>query len=254
MKDTALWIEFDGVSSEEYNICQVNFDNSLMTTEAVIPSRTINVNQRQNSSTSDFYSVTNSELEISLDLYIDGEITLDIKNSIIQWLNKNTYKKLRFETLPDNYYYVMATKIDLTHNRLGKGYFSVSFICNSPFAYTNTLASDHYIIDGTETIEINSNSVFDTSIIKILITTTDAGDVSIVNQSNSSEFKLSDVATDLNITADCYNHNLYVLDSTSTEVIMSNTNRKWLELSPGNNNIILTGTFEITFYWQGIKI
>lgn len=256
MRKSALWVEFDGQSSMGYDVFQINFENNLIQNEEIITTRTINKVQRQNSNITDFYSITNSPLTFKVEFYCTKPITEEKKYSIIRWLKKDTYKTLRFDTMPDTYYYVIATKIDIGHNSMQRGYFSVEFECNSPYGYTRVLTSDEYIISGTKNVNINSLSVFDTSIIKILVKTNGNGDLLIKNLSNDTEINLSDLDADIKITIDCLNHSLYALDDSDNEILIQDKkqNHSWLEFVPGVNNLSLNGNCEIQILWQGIKI
>lgn len=256
MRKNALWIEFDGQSSQGYDVYQINFENGLMQNEEIITTRTINKVQRQNSSVVDFYSVTNSPLTIRAEFYCSKPITEEKKYSIIQWLKKDTYKTLRFDTMPDTYYYVIATKIDLNHNTMAKGYFSVEFECNAPYGYTQILLSDEYIVNGNNTVNLNSLSVFNTKIIKIITTINGDSNFLIRNLTNNTEINFNSLVSGTKITIDCLNHNIYAVDINGDEILIQDKkqNHSWLEFVPGINNLYFEGNCDLQILWQGIKL
>lgn len=256
MRKTALWIEYDGQSSQGFGVYQVNFENGQMQSEEIIPSRTVNKVQRQNSSVTDFYSITNSPLVITIDLYLDKPLTEAEKVKVVQWLKKDTYKTLRFETMPDTYYYCVATKIDLSHNTMSKGYFSVSFECNSPYAYTATLISNQYILDTPVELDIDSLSVFDTRIIRIMGTMDADGDFYIKNMNNGTEFYIKGLAEGTNFIFDCFNHETYANDADGNNIVIQDKkqNHSWLQFVPGNNHLHIETNATFRIFWQGIKI
>lgn len=256
MRKNALWVEFDGRSSMGFDVYQVNFENGLMQTETLIPDRSINKVQRQNSSVVDFYSVTNSPLTFSVFFYCEKELTEDRKVEIIKWLNKNTYKTMRFETMPDNYYYAIATKIDVTHDTMEKGYFTAEFECNSPYAYTELLMSDEYTITDAIDIDIKSNSVFETSVIKVIGTINEDSDLLIKSQTNNSELNFTELRAGDKFTIDCLNHNIYAWDSNGNEILLQENKQShsWLIFEPGNNHLMVNGKCDFQIFWQGNRV
>lgn len=256
MRKTALWIQYDGYSSKSFKVFQVNFESGLMQTETLLPSRTLNTTRRQNSSISDFYSVTESVLSFDVNLVYDGEFTQDDIVAAMRWLKKDTYKPLIFETEPENVYYAMPTKIDFTHDTLSKGYFTVTFECNSPYPYTKIQMSNQYIVNGSTDIKIQSNSVFDTQIVKVLMITKGTGNILIKNKSNQTELSFENIPSGLKINCDCYNHQIYCVDSSGNEVLINNNkkSKSWLELMAENNNISIEGNIEVQIFWQGTRI
>lgn len=255
MRENALYIKYDGISSQEFNIYKINFENGTMITENLIPSRTINYTSRQNSSISDFYSVSNSPLSFTVLLYVDKDITIANKASITRWLLKNTYKELIFETMPENVYYAIVESIDISHNTLAKGYFTVKFVCNAPWAFTKIYSSDEYIINGIEKIELRSNSTFNTKIVKVKIKALAAGNITITNFNNDSKLVFEGLTENTILEVDCYNHSLYA-ELNSTEILINDkkTDKSWLELVADNNNIQIEGNCQILIYWQSIKV
>lgn len=256
MRKSALWVEFDGQSSQGYDVYQVNFENGLMQSEEIITTRTVNKVQRQNSSVVDFYSITNSPLTIKAEFYCSEPITEDRKYSIIKWLKKDTYKTLRFDTMPDTYYYVIVTKIDINHNTMLKGYFSVEFECNAPYGYTQVLLSDEYTINGTQSVNINSLSVFDTQIITVIAEIKGDSNFLIRNLTNDTEINFSGLVSGTKITIDCLNHNIYAKNSDGDDILIQDKkqNHSWLEFVPGVNNLSLSGNCDFQILWQGIKL
>lgn len=256
MRKTALWIQYNGYSSKSFKVFQVNFESGLMQSETLLPSRSLNTTQRQNSSISDFYSVSESPLTFEVNLVYQDKFTEDDKIAAMKWLKQDTYKPLIFETEPENIYYAIPTSIDMSHDTLQKGYFTVNFTCNSPFPFTKVLMTPQYICNGELDININSNSVFDTQIVKVLAITSTNGNILIKNKTNNTELRLENVPANLKITFDCLNHQIYAVDSNNKEVLLNNNklNHSWLELMSINNDIHIEGIMQVQIIWQGIRV
>ena len=256
MRKTALWIQYDGFSSKNYNVFQVNFESGLMQKETLLPSRNINKTTRQNSFISDFYSVTEEPLTLEVNLvYKDRFTDQDIVNAM-RWLKQDTYRPLIFESEPENVYYAIPTKIDMSHDTLRKGYFTVQFECNAPYPFTKVQMSPQYACTTTLEDDINSNSVFDTQIVKVQVKTKARGDFLIKNKSTDTELRLIDVPANLKITFDCLNHQIYAVNSNNEEVLINNNknNHSWIELMAENNTIYAEGNIDFQIIWQGIRI
>lgn len=256
MKKTALWMLYDNRSSKEFSVFQVHFDDNIMQNETLIPSRTINKVQRHGSSIIDFHSIDTEPLKFSINLAFDGEITENDKVEIVRWLNKNSYKPLIFATMPEHIYYAVATSIDLTHNTLQKGYFTVNFECNAPWAFTKVLTSGKKNISTSETVSLESESVFNTELVKVEVTVLDDGDLLIHNETNETELRFADLINGTKIIIDCLHHSIEAADSEEQLVLINDNkeNYSWLQLAAGRNKISIAGNCEIEIFWQGIKV
>lgn len=256
MRKTALWIQYNGYSSKSFKVFQVNFESGLMQTETLLPSRSLNTTRRQNSSISDFYSISEGVLTFEVNLVYQDKFTEKDKQVAMKWLKQSTYKPLIFETEPENIYYAIPTQIDMSHDTLQKGYFTVQFECNAPYPFTKVQMTPQYICQDSLDVKLQANSVFDTSIIKVQAITKGSGNILIRNKTNNTELNFSDVPAGVKVTFDCYNHQIYAIDSNQKEILLNNkkNNRSWLELISEYNDIHIEGNMELQIIWQGIQI
>lgn len=256
MRTTALYLSFNGYSSKEFDILQVNFENGMMLTETLIPSINVNKTQRQNSSVTDFYSLSNSPLTFTVNMVFDKEFTDDDKIKVIRWLKQETYKPLIFDTKPDDVYYAVVTGIDFTHNTLKKGYFTVSFECNAPWPYTKVLMTDEFTITNSYSFNVQSNSVFDTKIVKVILEVKADGNLLIKNKTNNTELNFTGLVNGTKMTIDCFNHSVEATNSSDETILVNDKkqNHSWLELMAENNNIEVTGSCDLKIFWQGTRI
>ena len=78
----------------------------------------------------------------------------------------------------------------------------------------------------------------------------------IKNKSNQTELNFENIPSGLKINCDCYNHQIYCVDSSGNEVLINNNkkSKSWLELMAENNNISIEGNIEVQIFWQGTRI
>ena len=263
MRDNALSITFNGISSDDFDyesnleILNVNFNSGTMRDESLIGDRDLEVEMRRNTNVADFYSIKYDPLTFSINLCVNGEITQANKIAITKWLVTNSYKQLIFSTQPDIIYYAMVKDgVVLTHNSNNRGYFTVNFECNAPWGFTITKDSGVENISGSDTFSIDVDSVFDTHLVKVSVEMTGDSDLLIKNNTNGSEIRFEDLDNGDKIVIDCFNHSFIAEDSSESVILVGDkkVNNEWLYLSPEINEIEVTGDCDLIIYYQGIKI
>jgi predicted phage tail component-like protein len=215
-----------------------------------------------------FQEIIREPKSINLTFAFEDTWNDDLINEVARWLDVDFYQPLTFSESSEKVYYVLpVNESSLVHNGLKQGYITLTMRCDSPYCYSNEIATpwydctldrSGYFISPYQFVENNTDE--GVSIIlqnkgdkkiqpKIWIQKVDNGDVSIFNTSNKNEeFKFTGLLDNEELFIDCEN-----------EIIETNLPNTWrydnyndqpLTLPYGKNTLKITGRCKLKFQYR----
>ena len=249
----SLSFTFNGISSEDMGIVLVNGGDGLYQ-ETFLPTRKIVETTVSNRNAPYFRRVDNEPLSFSITIWIKEWKDRDNLRAIARWLFKDYYKPMYFESSPDKIYYVIFEGTStLFHNGVKDGYITLNCRCNSPFLFSQ---------EKTETFSVNGTTNFMffnegdlTMRPKLKITCRSAGNVSIKNNTNNQEFKITNVQPNEIITVDGANETIISSLEYINRFLYDSHNGIWLDIT-GNSTceITLAGNFSLEWTYEYIYL
>lgn len=246
-----IYFIYDGINSQDLGIQSVSISDGLYE-EQFLYERSIN-EETTKRDVPYFKGIKREPYRFELNLYYDGTWDNAKIKTIANWLNKGYYKPLYFSDNPDMIFYCMYDgTISMVHNGAKQGYITLEMRCDSPYAYSQNKSFPKslfaYNTTGT-VISVDNNgdiAIFPEIWIK---KTSEAGDVSIINQSNGNkELKFTGLSLNETVYVDCEN------DYIETDILGSyrynSFNDYYLELIVGTNNLKVVGNCELTLRYR----
>jgi phage-related protein len=180
--------------------------------------------------------------------YQERKLKKIFMSSKMQWLSINQ------PSLNNTAYYCIGTKAEIIDIGTFSGAMLLSFQMDSTGAWTNINTKNYVTSNGTLSFKLNIDTDYDDELILpiLTITTTSTGDISIKN-----------VTRDKTVTiTNCENGELIILDSssgkistTSSQLLSTRWNKRYLKLQDGQNEILLSGNFTMKLqYRQQVRI
>lgn len=249
----SLTFSYDGLDSSYFGLLNVNIDGGMQE-EKLLATRSVNEEQAMRPEPY-FYGFTYEPREITVNVAFKETWNEELMNSILNWLYQPYYKPLIFSDAPSKIYYaVVANDATLTHNTLKQGYMTITFRCNSPYAYTPMYTVDYLLENNTEgkIVELeNTGNLRIRPTIKFR--KIDDGDVSIINYSDGGrETKIKGLKNNEEIVIDGDNEDI------TTSILggyrFNDFNYKFLDLVVGKNTIKIIGNGYFVFNYQGKRL
>ncbi|MED3792318.1 phage tail family protein [Niallia alba] len=244
----SLYFEFDGISSYDYGILNVNINSGLME-EQFMANQTI-VEYKVPYNDTPYYVRTDKEpLSFSVSFYFEDNWDRNKLMKVARWLNVSYYAPLKFSDEPDRVYYAKPVNdINIIHNGLEQGYLTLTMRCDSPYVYSPELTSGIYEIPyhNSNIIEIE-NYGYEDVLPSIYIKKIGNGNLIIKNRNYmdiSMEFTSLIDGEIVNI--DCQKE---IIESSMT-TRYDNFNNQYIQFSYGINEIEIIGNCEIAFTYQ----
>ncbi|MCK9328743.1 MAG: phage tail family protein [Candidatus Cloacimonetes bacterium] len=247
----SLYFIYNGITSEDKNIVNVNIDSGIAE-ESFFASKTIIKTKTRNKSY--FQRIKSDSLSFKVNFAFKNGFTEETLSDIKRWLWQDYYKPLIFnENLNRIYYAIVTSDSNILHNYNNQGYITLNFETNADHAWSPVYTSEIYNLDsnttnGTNITFINNGDLTicpELSIIK----TVENGDVTIINSTNGGlEFKITNIIK---------NEDLYI--NNEREEIISNLpntyryddfNNNWMECVRGINNLKVYGKCRLQIKWQ----
>lgn len=249
---SSLHFTYDGISSEEMGLLNVNTKGGLYT-EPFLASRSINEITVRGKRKPYFVDTIEEPLTFSFSfLFNEGYNTEKIRK-VTRWLKQSYYKPLIFSDSPERVFYCLCVdESQLIHNGLQQGYVELTMRCDAPHSYSPFYTSPIYDSTVESIIEFQNNSddilLPEISIEKI----NSAGDISIINLSNAGEeMTFTDLGDTEQLYVDCENE--YIETDAPMIYRYDNHNGYYLELLPQSiNRLSLVGDFKIQFRYRYI--
>lgn len=151
-----------------------------------------------------------------------------------------------------SYYIMLDGDSNLTTNCIQQGYVTLSFICNSPYSYSQTFNSEVFDLSVNPTYtDITFYNLSDVELYpEINIVKIGNGDFSIINLSDDNrEFKFTNLIN--NEVINVLNEEQIITTSLINTYRYSNFNDNYLKLLPYQSNTLrITGTAQFYFNFQ----
>ncbi|MNH66523.1 hypothetical protein D3C73_185560 [compost metagenome] len=204
----SLYFVYDGIRSDEMGIINVNLQSGLQE-EIYIPEQSIKEFSIRGNDTPYFVETERKPFTIPLNFAFTESFDDERLREVANWLgNQPYYKPLYFSDNIEKWYYTLYTgEMRLLHNCLSEGYVSLQMRNISPYSYSPIYAPDEYDLSSNTTsgTEIQIENLGNLNCKpKIFIEKIGAGEISIINQSDSgNEFKITNLVDKEKVIIDC---------------------------------------------------
>ncbi len=244
---------FDGVKSSDMGIYLISVDSGLISSP-FFGGQSPEGEWVQGKSTAYHYGINKEPIEFTIQISpLEKEWTPQLRNKVGRWLIQDMYKP--FQTADDmgKTYYAMCTdapNFELAHNR---GYLELTFITNSPYAWSPIYIETFNLLnDTTKIIELDNMSnvtkyhypKIEISLLNLDGSATNTKQVKIRNLSDGGRELILGVKNDLVgnevISMDCENEIIKTANPIHSNVF-SKFNRNWLRLVYGKNRLEVNG-------------
>ena len=248
----SLYFIFDGKTSEEMNLWNINLDSGLLE-ETLLGNRTILETSIRGNPSPYFKEVQYEPLTIPVNFCFKDNFDNNKLAETLYWLTPSYYKPLQFsENMNKIFYCLPIDNPTLMHTGLKQGFIKLNFRCKYPWALSPIYEQ---IYDCTSADETNINfinngymNVFPQLDIEVDSSNT-SGNVSIFNLSNANkEFAFTGLLPEEIVFID--NKTGTITTDQSNLYRYDNFNNVFLELLRGISNLKVVGKCKIKFKYQ----
>lgn len=196
-----------------------------------------------------FFGLEKEPLEFSISIMpLDVQWTREKRLRIVQWLFQDEYKPFISEDAPEVIYYCMPIgDANRFVSGLDQGFATITFRCNSPYAYSPTYLRTYLSGQSTNPIEIeNLSNVEKFNYPEIEVELLSGTKFSLINLTDGgNEFRF----TDLDVGERVYVNNeaKQIISSLPNTYRLGNFNKKWMRLVQGVNRIQVVGDVNVQF-------
>jgi len=196
-----------------------------------------------------FFGLDKEPLEFTISLMpLDTQWTRDKKLKIVNWLFKDVYKPFISEDNPDIIYYCMP--IEEAHrfvNRIDQGFATITFRCNSPYAYSPTYFKTYISQQSSNPFEIeNLSNIEKFNYPEVEVELLTGNSFKLINLTDGgNEFSFTDLQQGEKIYVN--NESKQIISSLPNTYRLGNFNKHWLKLVQGVNRIRIEGDVNIQF-------
>lgn len=246
----SLNFTYDGVSSEDMGVVLINEDGGLYK-DIFLPQRSIREKKINGKDRPYFMGVENNPLSFSLSFFINQWEDRNNLREIARWMFTDYYKPLILESNPNRIFYaIIEGNSTILHNGCQNGYVTLNIKCDSPYSYSPLIRHDLSVRDNYEVYFYNEGDV--TIRPQLKITKIGDGDISITNQNNGQEFKLSNLYNKEIILVNCENEEIVSsLQKSHKRYLHNNHNDIWLDFNRNSSaGFIFKGHFDCEFYLE----
>ena len=241
---------FNGIYSTNLKISNCNVSTGLLE-EPFTYSRTVNTITIKGRENPYLQYIEPNPLKFTVTLFFEEGFNSDSLRELVRLLDQPYYSPMIFsEDLSKIYYCLLEDDNSLSHNCINQGYVTLSFICNSPFCYTQTYTQLYDLsINNTYTdiVFINNGDVNCKP--KLYIQKINNGNFSIVNLSNIGiEFKFTGLLDQEEISIN--NEHEIIITSLLGTHRYNDFNDNYLSIPRGVNNLRITGTAKFKFEYE----
>ncbi|EJL1640146.1 phage tail family protein [Shigella flexneri] len=245
----SLYFMFDGRKSIDFKLGNININEGLYE-EVFLTNRSIQETSVRRRIKPLFNEVKRDPKSFQVSFRFLEPWNDDLIEEILEWLDVDYYKPLSFneEKYFNKVYFAMPVEnISLVHNGLKQGYFTLTFRCNSPYAYSPLMQTSFDCSKGdTEIVLENMGRM---SILPdVKIHKVGSGNIEIKNLSNAGNILL--------LTSLQNEEEVEIIGE--NEILISslgiprydNFNDEYIELSYGQNRLKVTGSCYVTFRYR----
>jgi len=246
----SLNFTFNGVSSEDMGVVIINEDGGLYK-DIFLPQRSIREKKINGKDRPYFMGVENNPLSFPLSFFIEQWKDRNNLRAITRWMFTDYYKPLIFESNPDRIFYaIIEGNSTLLHNGCQDGHVTLNIRCDSPYSYSPLIRHDVFVREEFEMRFYNEGDAIVRPQLKI--TKIGDGDISIINQENNQEFKLTGLYNNEFILINCENEEIVSnLQKSHNRYLYNNHNDIWLDFDRNSSSIFtFKGNFDCEFYLE----
>ncbi|MGL5718485.1 MAG: phage tail domain-containing protein [Paraclostridium sp.] len=241
---------FDGITSDDMSVELITFDDDIIKDFGNIYKQ--DMNSEGNLNNNPFYSETFSELDDT----VLNVVLVDVKSGVqkkwtpldmqrvVNWLTTKSFKPFVSYDNDTLVYYFKCINIDKKLTVDGSGYLECTFKMFGNYAYELLEATS--TVNGNGAMNIINTSNLDSPYKPVLRVSNLGNDATINTISvNGSTLEIKGLSANDIITID--NKMCSVTDSLNNNRI-SNVNRRWISLLPGNNSINIRGNCKVELF------
>ncbi len=250
MIETGFW--FNEKYSKDLDLNIIRFESGLIPFN-ISGNRTINSTILLNNDVRQLSGITNEILAFQLQLTTFNRPIDDFfKDEVLSWLITDDYKSLFFDTNTNKQYNAIITgQTLLNFDTVDKGYFTINFETNSPWAHEPT---KRFILNRNHA-SLQPLTIFNTSLPvnlyypKMLVKNLSEETLKIQTESQNGKKRIFEFE-DLRLEEEFYidNQNHIILSNSENSFPYQRFNKNWLTLEKGLNTItLLEGDAEVIF-------
>ena len=202
-----------------------------------------------------FRKVDRDALSFSLTLYIEKWQDWNKLRPIARWLDVDDYVEFFTDVDPERVYYVIPDgNVDITHNGVKEGYFTVDFICLDSYTYSNYIIKD-LVVNGKNSLFLaNEGDVITRPYMTFKML--QDGDIKVVNKASGEEFILTGLYINEVIKVDGVNEEIESsLEEKFNRYLYDNHNRNWLDFKEqSESEFEFIGNFEVEFKYRFVYL
>jgi phage-related protein len=253
---SSLYFLYNGISSQSFGVLNVNISTGMFD-EPFVATRNISEVKIRGKDRPFYTTMTNDPLQFQLSFALEDAFDSNKLRDIARWLTTTYYKTLQFSDNLDRVYYAILTSDSHLIHTGTNGYITVNFRCDSPYSYSPMIESQVYDLSSNPssgTIVTFSN-LGDLSISpEVWIKKIGAGNVSIKNLSNSgTTFTFTGLSDSETIYVDNQNQ-IIQSDILPTTYRYGNFNNNYMNMTYGNNQLLVTGACIVRFRYQYVYL
>ncbi|PGZ96938.1 phage tail protein [Bacillus pseudomycoides] len=244
----SLYFMFAGRRSSEFGLYNVSISQGLYE-EPLMHERNIKEFTIAGEDKPYFQRIERQPLSFNVSFYFDEGWNDELMNEVLMWLDVDYYQPLQFQSNLNRIYYAMPTTgLSLIHNGLKQGRLTITFRCDSSYAYSPQITTPWYDASTTSPLTFQLENKGVEIYPEIDIVKVGDGDVSIVSYTNGgNEFKFTGLKNTEEIYVHCDNE---IIESSMFANRYDNFNDNYLSLKYGLNTFKLTGKCKIRFSYS----
>lgn len=146
----SMYFSYAGKKSSDFGIINVTIGDNMMLEEPLASSREILEESIKGSTRPYFQGMKKSPLRFSVSFAFEDRFNTAKIREVARWLTEHDYYQPLYFTNdlgkePEKIYYALVIdEPTLIHNGLQHGYITISFRCDSPYAYSPPISSRVY--------------------------------------------------------------------------------------------------------------
>lgn len=251
----SLYFTYNGKTSDEMGLINVNVGSNNSFEESFLPNRKIIEQTIRGNPSPYFIDVQYEPLVVPVSFAFLDYYDSDSIRSVARWLLTDYYAPLSFSDNYDRIFYAMVVDDSkLIHNGLKEGYLQLSFRCNSPYAFTPVYESSIYdyssnTVGGTDYTFVNVGDLACKPTITIQIIS--GGTFTITNNSNSGQkLSFTGLSDNETLTIDCEAETIETDIPATYRYGNMSSDSEFLSMLYGNNYLNIKGNVKIQWKWQ----
>jgi predicted phage tail component-like protein len=148
-----IHFSYDGIKSVDMGLLNCKLDGGMFE-ETFLPSRELQEKKISGNDRPYFGKVSLQPLEFKLTFAFETNYDERKIREVARWLNQPYYKPFYTIDNPDRVFYAMLVgDSNLHHTGNKEGYIELTFRCDSPYSYTQTINKDNLVFSNTKIVK-----------------------------------------------------------------------------------------------------